>query len=249
MKINFITESKPGWVLRWMCESLIPHIPNSYITDFKPDGKSDVNIYCNYYLFTKKTKQIDIPIFTHFEEVNRQRWEFAVQNADHIFAQSSESCKFLPDENITVLHPWADKQFRIVRPVRFGIVGTEKRSKRKNFHWVKDHLSNIPNTEFVFTNGHFDFKDLTDFYEDIDYLLILSKTEGGPIPFIESLYMRKPIICPNIGYGIDYPCYKYDGLEELKDMIIKLTCMKETEENVSEQIMGVSKCLIEKIRG
>ena len=66
MKINIVTEHKPGWILRKMSENWQKYLPGSTITEMTPCLKSDINFYVNWDIFESKTN-IDIGWFTHRE--------------------------------------------------------------------------------------------------------------------------------------------------------------------------------------
>ena len=92
----------------------------------------------------------------------------------------------------------------------------------------------IPNTEFKITNGKIPFDELPDFYSKIDYLLILSKNEGGPIPVLEAISMGKPVIAPDVGWCWDHPVIKYNNIEELKNIIKTLSSYTNTDKPWSD---------------
>lgn len=237
--INIVTEPSPGWVLRWISESLKKEIPMCTITDFKPDINADFNIYVNHILFKGKVGGKDIGIFTHMEPGDEAKWEQLVKNYDWCFPMSKKTYESFPfpKEKTTILTNWVDPQFE-KEEIIFGLIGTEKIARRKRYEWVKS-LIDIPRARFVFTNGTIPWRSMPGFYRGIDYLLITSEYEGGPLPVIEAISMGKPVISTDVGYSWDYPVIKYNTLEELREIILKLTCPIGGVKLAAKQIMDV----------
>jgi glycosyltransferase involved in cell wall biosynthesis len=71
----------------------------------------------------------------------------------------------------------------------------------------------LPFAEFVFTGegwplpaGHYGDDDLVAFYQSLDYLLVPSLIEGGPVPMLEALATGCKVIAPgDIGMVQDFP--------------------------------------------
>jgi len=239
MKINIVTERKPGWILRRLAEDLYKELPNCTISELDADKSADVNIYFNHALFKHKTKGIDIVWCTHLEEGYEESWNKITEEADYILVQSKQQFNNLPKEKTFIMDSWVDNQF-VKDEIVFGLVGREYGSKRKRYHWVEE-LKDITRAKFVFTGGNILFKDLPNFYKSIDYLLITSKYEGGPIPVIEAVAMGVPIISTNVGYAWEFPCYRYNTLEELREIITKLTFSGSSSTKLAKMIMGMIK--------
>jgi glycosyltransferase involved in cell wall biosynthesis len=65
---------------------------------------------------------------------------------------------------------------------------------------------------------------LNDFYNEIDYLLIPSKIEGGPMPLMESIAAGTPVIAPDVGFVKEFPHISYENsnLNSLSEVLNKL---------------------------
>lgn len=62
-----------------------------------------------------------------------------------------------------------------------------------------------------------------DFYQNIDYLIITSELEGGPVPVLDALACNVPVIAPDVGWCWDYPVIRYDGnYKQLREICTKL---------------------------
>ena len=65
------------------------------------------------------------------------------------------------------------------------------------------------------------FDSPPDFYRSIDYLLVPSLIEGGPVPFMEALACGTLSISPPIGVVPDFQHIEYEtgNIESLKEVI------------------------------
>ena len=224
MRINIVTEPKRGrWVLYMMSEQWQRHLPNCTISEMRPDPSADINFYVNWKIYnhSQRTKGFHVGWFTHLEPQDTKAWESLSQQMDFCVCPSINTYNLLPPEKSQVLKHGINEHYKTT-PIKFGIVAREYPSGRKQYDWIKS-LREIPNAEFHFTDGKYADNQMPDFYKKIDYLLVISNNEGGPVPVIESLAMRTPVIAPDVGWCWEYPCIKYNGIEDLKDVITKLT--------------------------
>ncbi len=220
MKINIVTEHKPGWILRKMSENWQKYLPGATITEMVPCQKSDINFYVNWDIFESKTN-IDVGWFTHreFDIESSRRFDLKAKKIDFCVCPSKKTYDLLPkNKSFIVKHGISDFFNKIKNKIVFGIVGREYSSGRKRMEMVYE-LEKIPNTKFLVTNGNYSDEMMPNFYKQIDYLLILSNNEGGPVPILEALSMGKPIIAPDVGWCWEYPVIRYDNDETLKNII------------------------------
>jgi hypothetical protein len=219
MRINIVTESRPGWVLRQISENLQKHLPASYITDFRPDCKADVNLYINYALFKSKTNQIDVGWFTHreFSGDLLKKFNDVAREVDYCISMCNKTAGLLPQEKTRVILPCADSQF-FKSEIVFGCAGKNQPSGRKHFDLIEE-LSKIDRIKILFSNQKINWIDMPEFYNSIDYLLILSDNEGGPMPVLEAIACGKPVIAPDVGWCWDFPIIRYNGYDDLKQKI------------------------------
>lgn len=89
---------------------------------------------------------------------------------------------------------------------------------------------------------------MPSFYKNIDYLVILSNNEGGLMPVIEAIASGKPVIAPDVGWCWDYPVIKYNTIEDLKQILTKLSSFSINDGlvNICEQIQKICNNLINK---
>lgn len=220
MKINIVTEPAPGWVLRMMSENWCKRLPNCTITDMHPNPTADINFYVNWAIFKPQFKtKIDIGWFTHKEN---EVFDIKASQMDYCVCPSELSRNLLPpDKSFVLKHGVGEEFLNKKNNIKFGIVGREYGSGRKNFNIIQS-LKNIPNSDFSITNGKLSKSQLVDFYKEIDYLLVTATNEGGPVPVLDALTMGVPIIAPNVGWCWEYPVIRYSSHEELFNIISSL---------------------------
>ena len=90
---------------------------------------------------------------------------------------------------------------------------------------------------------------MPDFYNNIDYLLILSNNEGGPVPVLEAFATGKPVIAPDVGWCWEYPVIKYNTIDELKFLIKTLSTHIDNEQvwkQSSKKLFNIFRMLLER---
>lgn len=243
MKINIVTEPSPGWALRMLAENWNKFIPNSTITTIHPCLKSDINFYVNYAIFYKKTN-IDIGLFTHREEDSEKKQNFDRKSLqmDYCLCLSKNTLVYLPkNKSAIVKHGIGEEYINKREKIKFGIIGRDYESGRKNFN-VVEKLKKIPNSEFFISGGKLSKYEIINLYNEIDYLLVTSTNEGGPTPVIEAFTMGVPVIAPNVGFCWEYPVLKYNNFEELFNIINTLCSFVDVNrvwEQSSNQVQAV----------
>lgn len=245
MKIHFVTEPKPYWILGRWCEEWSRHIPFSTVSTVV-DVEADVNIFCNYALFfPSSTKRISI--FTHREkdDVGLQVAFNVVANiSDWCFAQSLPTLKLLPPEKSSILRPSVGVQFH-KKPLRIGVVGRDYASGRKNFGILNDLELVFGDKIMICRAIDIPYEKMPKFYSSVDYVLITATNEGGPMPVIEALAMGKPVIAPNgVGWCDEFSTIKYDGSsEDLIKVVNGLLIPEDGWEVGAKQILDVCRRL------
>jgi hypothetical protein len=241
LKINIVTEPEPGWILRRLANSFAEELDAKVSTE--ADLQADINFYVNYALFKQKTK-CDIGFFTHREHEQTLADDFdqIAQQIDWCIAMCSITANLLPAEKTSIIKVAPDKIF-MKSEIVFGVIGREYASGRKRFNWV-EKLQKIPGIKIIVTNGKLDFCELPDFYKSIDYLLVLSDNEGGPVPVLEALAMGVPVIAPNVGFCWDFTVHKYNTYEDLLSLINGLIIPKNAWQIAGMQLLGI----FEKVR-
>lgn len=217
MKINIVAPTYESWILRRIARSFGKHMQGCTVSS-RPDLSADVNFYVNYALFTHPTA-CDVGFFTHREknQADAEVFDKVADQVDWCVAMCDKTAAHLPPDRTTVIHVAPDPQFRKKHLV-LGVVAREYETGRKRTGWL-DELRKIPGVEIRFTNGRVPWRLMPCFYRRIDYLLILSDNEGGPLPLLEALAMGVPVISSDVGFVSDYTTIRYHDLNDLKNII------------------------------
>ena len=101
--------------------------------------------------------------------------------------------------------------------------------------WAKA-LEAIDGISIKWTNGSLAYDELADFYRSVDYILVTSEIEGGPMCIKEAVAMGKPVITTKVGWYNEFPTLTYDTLDELKIIISKLAVNKDDWDKGARQL-------------
>ncbi|WP_256759905.1 glycosyltransferase family 4 protein [Cohnella sp. WQ 127256] len=121
--------------------------------------------------------------------------------------------KISPNQDIRYIRPFVEteifkptKKQHLERnePFTIGWVGNqERRVKNYNTLYVPivEAYKNNPNLLFIeSTKGQRDLKEMPDFYNKLDLLLVTSANEGAPNPALEAYSCGVPVLSTNVGY-------------------------------------------------
>jgi hypothetical protein len=106
------------------------------------------------------------------------------------------------------------------RPIIFGVCGRVYGKGRKGAWLVEQAVANgfhfqacseiqkrkdkTPPCPVTHTIGR-----RSRFYQEIDYLVVTSTDEGGPMPVLEAIAHGVPVIAPDVGFCWEFPVIKY----------------------------------------
>ncbi len=243
MRINIVAPLFDGWILRQIAINFKRHIPSATLSE-EPDPDADVNFYINQYLYKGHTK-CDIGFFTHREQSHplSSRFDELAIAMDGCVAMCAKTASFLPPNKTTII-TIGPNRFFLGRDIVLGVVGREYESGRKRYAWIP-HLRQIPGVKIVCTNGIIPLRKIPRFYKSIDYLLILSDNEGGPIPLLEALGMGVPVISSDVGFVSNYSTLRYETYDELVALIKGLVVPKDIWETASRELVVFCKKVME----
>ena len=233
-KVNIYTEPAPGWILRRGAEELVRHAPEMFRIS---DHPAEVNYFLNYATY-RDVPGWSVAMFTHLEEKGHTRRRFfeVSQAVDRAISMCEKTRAIITHSNwmsgdVPVIHFGSDS--RMDRKLLFGVVGRTYGSGRKGEHLVARMMvegilvrcwgKGWPCEEWAPGSK---WEDLPDFYAAIDYLLITSMNEGGPIPLIDAIRAGVPVIAPRgVGWCDEFPCIRYDAgrWDSLHAVLHKLT--------------------------
>ena len=235
--ISIETEEK-GWIFYRMAEEIKQNLLNYDVKINATYQSPDIIYFIHYARYNEEQVKgrYAVANFTHFVSgTNAEALFYKVaQKVDHCIAISQSTRRELlavgiPDEKISVVEIGAAKEFK--PKIVIGIVGRIYNDGRKGEDLVKrlsldPDISNV--VELVSIDDCWGVKTLQVnshelFYSLIDYLLVPSRVEGGPVPFMEALACGKLSIAPPIGVIPSFPHIGYNtgDYNSMKTVILK----------------------------
>ena len=199
-----------GCILNELLENSRLVFPKEYLRFDKEgllDKKNNINYYMNYSLYRRRSAGIDAAFFTHIEmdksnESLKNLFIQAAATVDLAVFQAPmymELCKKIT-KSACVIIPGIDEIYSC--QLRLGISGRNyDYTTRKNPELLAI-LKNIPWLKIEFTGGEMSAFELPEFYQRQDFVLVISRVEGGPMSVLEALAMGKEVIFPQgVGFG------------------------------------------------
>tara|TARA_R100001198_G_C5211237_1_gene196529 strand:- start:125 stop:991 length:867 start_codon:yes stop_codon:yes gene_type:complete len=230
MKINIVTV-RSGWILSKIAERLCSTNQEVFQLDYSPRNDVDANFYIDMQnCFTRKTNTLDIGFFTHLHENSTTYITQQYLLADyivHMCTRYYDAFKhFYPKDRMCVLYPFEiASNFNIKKPT-IGIFQRGEYEGKGFFFMDRMAKYDIMNRfRFLFVGSGWDkvvnrfiekgidveyqtseeYSEYPSLYEKIDYLLIPSLWEGGPMSVVEAYAMGIPIISSDVGWvGSDF---------------------------------------------
>ena len=204
-----------GWILERMALELLQRIPGTRGVDFRtpglfePGGVLDtgdqkVNYFINYAVMARTTAKFDSAWFTHPEPDGQfhqtaRAVDLAICNCD-IYRDELRALGVAAE---TVL-PGVDQSF--TPKLRLGFVGRLGDYARRKGGDLLEKVAALPFVELHATGGGLNTQDLPRFYNGLDYVLVTSRYEGGPMCLLEGIACGKKIICPpDVGLAPRFP--------------------------------------------
>jgi hypothetical protein len=214
MKIQIVTE-RGDWVLPRWSRQWGKRLGASVAHEVTPGY--DIYFYVNYGFYHGPQRGLDVCYFTHREEKDplRSRFDEVAKRCDWCVAQCRKTVDHLDKNKTSVIRPGVDAEFILDEPLRIGVVGRNyDYTDRKRFHWVPMLRTWFPDISFPMASD-LSLKDLREFYNGLDYLLVTAKNEGGPMPVVEALSLGVPVIAPEgVGWCDEFSCVRYDSTYE-----------------------------------
>lgn len=214
MKINIVIGDTD---LNWILGRLAYELHNRLGWSINKPG-ADVD-YCIPYLnYKHATAPVKVGLFTHKERDGIKRKVF-----EEVYRILPPKCRIHLSQSTgdifeNIIHLGSD----LKSSVYFGVAGKDHASGRKNFHWIPELKKDGFNITALSGTSE---EDRSFFYKRIDYLVVTSSIEGGPVPVLDAIAMGVPVIAPDVGWCWEYPCihYERDNLAELKYVMRKLS--------------------------
>jgi len=243
VKLNIVTEKESQrWSLLYDAENLAEWIPGAVVAG-KPDPAADVNMFVNYALY-EPVDTIMTAMFTHLEHEGSLVDTFldVAEIVDWCFAMCQKTLWQLPSEKSSILTVWPSSQFYRSH-LNIGVCGRDYKSGRKRMEWV-DELRAVPGVLVITTEGGIPWAEMPDYYDGLDYLVVISENEVGPKPVVEALARGVPVIAPDVGYCWDFPVLRYRTKNELLDIVRRLVVPRDAWAATARHVIETHRKLV-----
>ena len=271
MRVNVVTV-KSGWILQKIAERIVSSAPDNveFLLSHAPRDDVDVNFYVDIQnCYRGKSKVKDVGFFTHLDHdstdhlIKNKHW----LTCDHIIHMNKryfdKFTDFYPKEKMSVLKSIEIFPEFTLKKLKLGIVqrgGFE--GKGHNFMLQMANHDYMKNFEFLFCGNGWDevisiysskgikchvidenYKNYPQVYDSIDYLLIPSLWEGGPMSVPEALAKGVPIISSDVGW---VPEFDVEYLFQPNDEQGLLDILKKIREPLVQRRRRIEKYSMEK---
>ncbi len=235
-----------GWVLESIGSEISRRLPYVSVGD-EPSPTARVNYYINYSAYKSPVATLQMAWFTHVEEVVPEaaaRFFHVAEKMDVRVCHSELYAEMLRDrglDSVHVIRPGVDLE-AFTPKLRLGLVGRTYPTGRKGEALVAS-LADVPWIEWHATgegwpvpSRHYEGHEMPDFYRSIDYLLVPSKYEGGPMPAVEAMACGKEVISPEIGMMPEVPHIHYRNSDR-DDLLRVLRELHQKQLDVREAVV------------
>ncbi|MBW3245419.1 glycosyltransferase [Epibacterium sp. DP7N7-1] len=214
----FALLSDRGWILERLASEISKVYPNfSYGTTI--EGTPDIVYYMTYSCRKKPFSGVEIGYFTHIEEglPAEQLFYEVAADMDACVTQATMYKDILLKRGIehVINIPCGIDHEEFTPRLQVGVVGRTYHTGRKGEALIAD-LMDMEHIQFHFTGDgwpgmplHVEEGKMGDFYRSMDYILVPSLYEGGPMCVPEALACGTPVIAPEIGWVPDFPHISY----------------------------------------
>jgi len=212
-----VVHSGNAWILRRLAGYLVDNLPYVHGAPWRPSAVShfDITYYVNFQLYRRpkaplrrrllwrepRTRLVGA-FFPHREQDGEEAAEFdaIASRVNFCVAPSARYADYIREHcnpNAHLIHHGIPLD-RFTPKLRLGFVGRRYATGRKGDELLQA-VSALPFVELVCTDGRLRDEEIPAFYQQIDYVLITSSIEGGPLCFQEGLLSGKPIISTDVG--------------------------------------------------
>jgi len=235
MKVQII--SPDSWILYKIAKELDDRLDYTKLTSLSHPYKHervkindyDINYYINYNMFRYKSNKIDTALFTHTEE-NKTHYNNFISIAkklDHCVSMSIKYENVLRSENILNCETISmGVDLNLYKPkLILGYIAKLHRHRKGGT--LLEKMKKLDFIELRITNGKLEEDELPNFYRQLDYTIVPSKIEGGPMCLLESFACGIPVIAPkDVGMVEEFNKglvhYENSDFESLKTVLEEL---------------------------
>lgn len=235
-----------GWILETMASAIereaaaSPERFNVRVVE-QPSDRAELTFFLPESAYRPLKRSITVTYLAHKEDrVDASAlFEEVARNSDCCITSSTKYQRILEQvgaRRVFKVHLGVDTEL-FTPKLRLGVVGRTYHTGRKGESLLVE-LTDLPMVELRFTGegwpypaGYYSNDDLAHFYHDIDYLLVPSLIEGGPVPLLEALASGCPVIAPSdIGLVEDFPHvpFKCGDAKDLRRVVEALLHQKLT---------------------
>ncbi|TWB24570.1 glycosyl transferase family 1 [Nitrospirillum amazonense] len=214
--VNIVIADR-GWILERLAGEIEQRLP--YVTVGVTPGSAPIQYFLPYSARREAAPGINMALFTHMEQdpAMRERFIRACQEVDLAiymsdFYRTAVQTNARRSVRIT---PGVDPHEFPLAPLRIGVAGRTYGSGRKGEALVAQ-LMDLPGIEWHFSGDGwpgpcvmYPEHERHAFFHAIDYLLVPSLYEGGPMTALEALSCGKPLIAPEVGFVSELPHISY----------------------------------------
>ena len=221
-----------GWILTEIAAHLGDRLGWTVSNTTNP--RADINYFVNYHRY-EDVSGLTAAFFTHREHwygrYEKMWWEVLAEVDLAVFQSKKyqlESQSRIPTLNSVVVSPGFDPSRFSPRRIRIGVIGRSYNNGRKGEDLLIEVARRFPAVDWVVTGANWGLKSkrvrsraLPDLYRSLDYLLIPSRTEGGPMSAIEALASGVPVISADVGWMSELPHLEFENgnVESLAEVI------------------------------
>jgi glycosyltransferase involved in cell wall biosynthesis len=187
-----------------------------------------------YSTWKSRISKIEIGYFAHVEQDPKTRQKFfdVAKQVDFCICHSKPYENLLREngiQDVRSVPPGVDLE-TFTPKIKIGVVGRTYHTGRKGERVVAG-VMDLPSIEWHFTGTgwpgparHLTDAEMPDFYRSMDYILVPSLYEGGPMSVIEALACGCEVIAPPIGWVPEYPHieYKTGDIDDLRRVLSDL---------------------------
>lgn len=206
-----VVKSEDTWILKRISHSI--RIPGITV-GLSADNTADINFYVSYQGFRQRSKgTLNVPWMTHLPSLTddggwrRARFFEATRLSDYCIAMSRKTAQDCPPSKTAIWGGAPDAAF-VKKTLVLGIAA--KMSRRKCPDKVSA-MQKVSGVEVRVSGGNLSQSEMLVWFQELDYLVVTSDTEGGPYSVLEAVAAGVPIIAPDVGWCWEYPCIHYDG--------------------------------------
>jgi hypothetical protein len=240
LRVNIVF--KGHWILERLARELTDHLPGVELnaSGWPPQHVTDHDVlYClpgkNIRHFrTPPQNRVLVGFFTHGDDRTRAYWDrFHVCLAMN--QRMAKRLRQLGAKDVRVIRPGTDPP---ARPIVFGVNARSVEGRGPKSRKGLDLVAAAVREGFTFVGCSPDppavwpcpithrTEDRAAFYRSIDYLVVTSRDEGGPMVVPEAIAHGVPVIAPpDVGWCGEFDILRYDRANQhtMIDLLRRLT--------------------------